>query len=188
MSSTYYTSLSGMMVASYGLQNTSNNVANMQSPGFKRSDVFYSSLGNGSGEEGLGCGVKVSGSSTNFTDGKYLETNNPSDLAIIGQGFFVVRMKTGELLYTRAGEFAFNNDGVLIDRRSGGEVQGYNSAGNLVAIHEKGPKTSAGKASRELFLNGQFVLLEQTEDEKKGQIGNLKNKYKNIKFEVAKVY
>ncbi len=80
MTNTYYTSLSGMIAASYGLQNTSNNVANMQSPGFKRNDVFYSSLGNGTGEEGLGAGVCVGGNKTNFSDGNYLETNNPSDL------------------------------------------------------------------------------------------------------------
>lgn len=159
----------------------------MQSPGFKRNDVFYSSLGNGNGEEGLGSGVCIGGNSINFSDGKYLETSNPSDLAIVGQGFFVIRIKTGELLYTRDGEFGFNNDGVLVDRHSGGEVQGYNSAGNLVPIHEKGPKNSPGKPTRELFLNGQFILLEKSDEDKK-QPGPFKNKYENIKFEVAKIY
>jgi flagellar hook protein FlgE len=187
MTNTYYTSLSGMLAASYGLQNTSNNVANMQSPGFKRNDVFYSSLGNGNGEEGLGCGVGIGGNATNFSDGKYLETSNPSDLAIVGQGFFVIRIKTGELLYTRDGEFGFNNAGVLIDRHSGGEVQGYDSAGNLVAIHEKGPKTSQGKATRELYLNGQMIRIEKSDEDKK-QPGPFKNNYENIKFSVAKVY
>lgn len=187
MTNTYYTSLSGMIAASYGLQNTSNNVANMQSPGFKRNDVFYSSLGNGNGEEGLGAGVCIGGNNTNFSDGNYLETNNPSDLAIVGQGFFVIRLKNGELRYTRDGEFGFNTAGILIDRHSGGEVQGYNNAGNLVAIHEKGPKTSIGKASRELFLNGQFILIEKS-DTDKNQPGPFKNKYENIKFSVAKVY
>ena len=85
MSSTYYTSLSGMTAASYGLQNTSNNIANMQSPGFKRSDVFYSSLGHS--------GVTVGGHNTNFSAGNYLETNNASDLAIVGNGFFIVKLK-----------------------------------------------------------------------------------------------
>ncbi|KTD51322.1 flagellar hook-basal body complex protein [Legionella quateirensis] len=187
MSNTYYTSMSGMLAASYGLQNTSNNVANMQSPGFKRNDVFYSSLGNGSGEEGLGSGVCIGGNATNFSDGNYLETSNPSDLAIVGQGFFVIRLKNGELRYTRDGEFEFNNDGILIDRHSGGEVQGYNNAGNLVPIHGKGPKNSPGKASHEIFLNGQFILQEKTDDEK-NQPGPFKNNYKNIKFSVAKIY
>ncbi len=187
MTNTYYTSLSGMLAASYGLQNTSNNVANMQSPGFKRSDVFYSSLGNGSGEEGLGSGVCVGGTTTNFSDGKYLETSNPSDLAVIGQGFFIVRLKTGELLYTRDGEFGFNNDGILIDRHSGGQVQGYNKAGNLVPIHEKGPKNSPGKATHEIFLKGQFILKEKSDSEK-NQPGPFKSKYQDINFSIINVY
>jgi flagellar hook protein FlgE len=188
MSTTYYTSLSGMLAASYGLQNTSNNVANMQSPGFKRNDVFYSSLGNGNGEEGLGSGVCIGGNATNFSDGKYLETNNPSDLAIVGQGFFVVRIKTGELLYTRDGEFGFNNDGILIDRHSGGVVQGYSKSGELVPIHEKGPKTADGKATHEVFLKGQFILQEKTEDEQKNQPGPFKSKYKDINFSLMTIY
>ncbi|WP_298626869.1 flagellar hook-basal body complex protein [uncultured Legionella sp.] len=187
MTNTYYTSLSGMIAASYGLQNTSNNVANMQSPGFKRTDVFYSSLGNSNGEDSLGAGVCIGGSSTNFSEGKYLETSSPSDLAIVGQGFFVIRLKTGELQYTRDGQFGFNADGILIDRHSGGEVQGYNEAGNLVAIHEKGPKTSQGKASHEIFLKGQFILKEKTDDQQKDPTP-MKNKYQNITFSVAKVY
>ena len=186
MTNTYYTSLSGMLAASYGLQNTSNNVANMQSPGFKRNDVFYSSLGNGNGEEGLGAGVCIGGSATNFSDGKYLETSNPSDLAIVGQGFFVIRLKSGELCYTRDGEFEFNNDGILIDKHSGGQVQGYNNAGNLVPIHGKGPKSSQGKASHEIFLNGQFILLEKSGTE--NDSNPLKNNYENISFSVAKIY
>lgn len=198
MTSTYYTSLSGMLAASYGLQNTSNNVANMQSPGFKRNDVFYSSLGNGNGEEGLGSGVRIGGNATNFSDGKYLETSNPSDLAIVGQGFFVIRLKSGELLYTRDGEFGFNNDGILIDRHSGGEVQGYNNAGNLVPIHEKGPKTSSGKPSGDVFLNGQFILKEKAKSDPDIPIPtpdipdpdptHIPSKYENVKFSVTKIY
>lgn len=187
MSNTYYTSLSGMLAASYGLQNTSNNVANMQSPGYKRTDVFYSALGNGTGDEGLGSGVCVAGNTTNFSDGQYLETTNPADVAIVGQGFFVIRLKSGELRYTRDGEFGFNPAGILVDKHSGGEVQGYNKSGTLVPIHSQGPKTSAGKASKHLFLKGQFILIEKSEDDQK-QPGPFKNKYENIKCSVAKIF
>lgn len=187
MSNTYYTSLSGMLAASLGLQNTSNNMANMQSPGFKRSSLFYSSLGYGANDEGLGSGVYLSGKVTNFSDGKHLPTSNPTDLAIVGQGFFVIRFKSGELLYTRNGEFGFDNDGVLVDKRSGGQVQGYDSAGHLVAIHEKGPKTAKGKPSHEIFLNGKWIRKEKSETEQ-NQPGPFKNKYEDVKFEVMKVY
>lgn len=186
MSTTYYSSLSGMMSASYGLQNTSNNMANMQSPGFKKTDVFYSSLGGGNGDDGLGSGVCISGTITNFSKGKMLSTSSATDLAIDGNGFFIIRQKSGELLYTRNGQFNFNKDGILIDPRSGGEVQGYDRAGNLVSIHEKGPKTSQGKATHEIYLNGSWVRVEKSEEDKKTD--PFKNKYNDYKCEVMNVY
>lgn len=186
MTNTYYTSLSGMLAASYGLQNTSNNVANMQSPGFKRSDVFYSSLGNGSSDL-LGSGVQVGGTTTNFCEGKYFGTGNPSHLAIVGSGFFIIKLKNNELAYTRNGDFEFNNYGVLVDKRSGGEVQGYNPAGNLVSIHQYGPKTTPGKPTSMVYLKGQFIRIEKSEEEQK-EPGPFKSKYKNIEFSLDTIY
>lgn len=164
MSNTYYTSLSGMMAASYGLQNTSNNVANMQSPGFKRSDVFYSSLGNPTHHDGLGSGVYVGGQITNYNAGKLLTTNNPTDLAISGNGLFIVKMKNGELRYTRDGEFVFNQEGLLTDRHSGGLVQGYDKHGNLADISRFGEKTYPGKASHFVDLKGEFIIAKREDD------------------------
>ena len=186
MSNTYYTSLSGMLAASYGLQTTSNNFSNMQSSGFKRSDVFYSSLGNGNSDL-LGSGVQVGGSLTNFADGKYLGTGKPCDVAIVGQGFFVIKVKANEFVYTRDGEFGFNEQGILVDKHSGGEVQGYDAAKNLVPIRQHGPKTVPGKASSSLYLKGQFILLEKPEEDLKDP-SPFKNKYKNIEFNLDKVY
>lgn len=156
MTSTYYSSLSGMLAASHGLQNSSNNISNMQSNGFKRSDLFYTSLGNGTGEEGFGQGVQVGSKSINYSEGNYLSASSSSNLAIKGQGFFVIKLKNNELLYTRNGNFEFQN-GVLIDKQTKGQVQGYDSSGHLISIAEKGPKISAGKASRDVFINGSFV-------------------------------
>jgi len=177
-----------MLAASYGLQNTSNNVANMQSPGYKRSDVFYSSLGNSNGDDSLGSGVRVGSTTINFSEGNYLDTRNPADLAIEGQGFFIIRLKNGELCYTRDGEFSFNDEGVLIDKHSGGQVLGYDRSKNLVPIHEKGPKTSAGKATHEVFLNGQFILHKKSETDQQNQPGPFKSKYENSTFSLYKIY
>lgn len=199
MSSIYYTSLTGMMAAGFGLQNTSNNVSNMQSPGFKRSDVFYSSLGYDSNFSSMGSGVTVGGTVTSFSDGKYIPTSNPTELAIIGQGFFIVRMKTGEFLYTRDGEFVFNNAGILIDRHSGGVVQGYDSSGHLVSIHEKGPESAAGKASHHVYMKGKWVIEKEDDktkdpndptppDPRPADDKDTKNQYKNVTFEVASIY
>lgn len=187
MSTTYYTSLSGMMAASYGLQNSSNNVANMQSHGYKRNDVFYSALGQG--QDHLGSGVSISGHTTNFSAGNYLETTNPSDLAIVGNGFFIIRLKNGELRYTRDGEFGFNNDGMLVDKHSGGLVQGYNSNGELVSIHQFGPKASPGKATHSIDLNGEFVIIELEKDSNSPVNPDpYKSKYEFIQFTIGEVY
>ncbi|KTD26825.1 flagellar hook-basal body complex protein [Legionella israelensis] len=197
MNSIYYTSLTGMMAASFGLQNTSNNVSNIQSPGFKRSDVFYSSLGYDEQFGGLGSGVTIGGKAINFSEGKYLPTNNATDLAIIGQGFFIVRLKNGEFLYTRDGEFVFNESGILIDRHSGGIVQGYNSAGHLTPIYAKGPETAVGKITHHVYLKGKWVIEKQDSSEKgdndptppdPSDSMEDKNQYKNIKFDVTSIY
>jgi flagellar hook protein FlgE len=181
MSSTYYTSLSGMIAASYGLQNTSNNIANMQSPGFKRNEVFYSSLGQS--------GVTVSGHSTNYNAGNYLETGNTTDLAIVGNGFFMVKLKNDELLYTRDGEFGFNKDGVLMDKHSGGIVQGYDKKGHLVPIHQSGSKTNPGKPTHSIDLSGEFVIVEQEKDPNSPENPDpFKSKYENIRFEIVNVF
>ncbi|CAM4394726.1 MAG: Flagellar hook protein FlgE [Legionella sp.] len=182
MTSTYYSSLSGMLAASYGLQNTSNNIANMQSHGFKRSDVFYSSLGNGHGEEGNGHGVRVHGTSINFKGGNPQETGSGSDLAIVGNGFFVVKLKNNELVYTRDGHFEFQN-GVLTDLKTGGQVQGYDHAGNLAPIYNTGPKISAGKATRNVFIHGKFVPQEKEKNQQ-----TTMSTYEDITFELKDIY
>ena len=188
MTSTYYTSLSGMIAASYGLQNTSNNVANMQSPGFKRKDVFYASLGNGGGQDSLGSGVSVGGHSTNYSAGNYIDSGNPSDLAIVGNGFFIVKLKNGELLYTRDGEFRFNTDGMLIDKHSGGLVQGYDPKGSLTSIHQFGPKTNPGKATHSLDVSGEFIITELADSTEPKDPDPLKSKFERIKFKVASIF
>lgn len=172
MSLSYYTSLSGMMAASYGLQNSSNNLANMQSPGFKRKDVFYSSLGTG---------VSIHNQVCNFSQGHYLETGNPSDLAIVGHGFFIVKLNNGELIYTRDGEFEFNKAGLLIDKQSQGLVQGYNSKGELVSLHQFGSKTSPGKATQSIDLKGELIIIPL----EKGPEPLPESKYERISFTVS---
>ncbi len=185
MNSTYYTSLSGMMAASYGLQNTSNNIANMQSPGFKRNDVFYSSLGNNSNPGQSGSGVYVGGHGTSFTQGTCHETNNPCDMAIVGNGYFIVRLANNELLYTRDGEFGFEK-GILTDKHSGGIVQGFNKQGSLIPISQFGPDTCPGKATSNIDLKGEFVAIELEKNTSEPQNPDpTKSKYAPIKFDVS---
>ena len=187
--STYFTSLSGMLAANYGLQNASHNIANMQSPGFKRSDVFYASLSNGDHQDSLGSGVTIGGHNTNFAAGNYLETGNPSDLAIIGQGFFIIRLKQGELRYTRDGEFGFNQEGLLIDKHSGGLVQGYNKNGALSSISQFGPLSSPGKATQMVNLKGEWIIIElENEPNTPENPDPFKSKYERVRFDINTIY
>lgn len=157
----------------------------MQSPGFKRNDVFYSSLGSGSGDDKPGSGVCVGGHATNFSQGNYLETNNPSNLAIVGNGFFIVKLANGELLYTRDGEFGFNTNGILVDNHSGGMVQGYNAQGSLVPISQYGSDINPGKPTSSVDLKGEMVIIELENDTQGPQDPDpFKSKYEQIKFDV----
>ncbi|KTC99028.1 flagellar hook protein FlgE [Legionella geestiana] len=152
MSNTWYTSLSGMHAASAGLQNTSANISNLQSAGFKRHEWYFSSLSQDA--RGYPEGVRSGNSSINFSAGAYQQTGNPTDLAIIGDGFFVLRLADDRLLYTRAGQFYFNESGVLCDRRTQAEVMGLDGSGQLIPIIQTGPKHVPGAATHSLNLGG----------------------------------
>jgi flagellar hook protein FlgE len=125
-----YTGLAGMTAYSQGLDLISNNVANLNTPGFKISDplfreIVYRHLGTGgsrdSGSMPSGAGVQMSAAGLSFRQGELRETGNSLDAAIDGSGFFVLDVD-GQYRYTRAGQFEFNDDGVLVDKASGGKV------------------------------------------------------------------
>ncbi len=122
-----------------------NNIANVNTTGFKSSRVTFSEMLNqtirsGQGGEDapqtsmqIGLGVRVSAINRNFSQGSLQQTGIQTDVALEGQGFFMVREGNQNLL-TRSGSFAFNQNGVLVDN-AGRSVQGFNadSAGNILA-------------------------------------------------------
>lgn len=122
--------LSGLKAESTALSTISNNLANMNTIGYKDanvtfSDMFYQSLGssgNGNPEQ-LGSGTQISSVDTNFTGGPIETTGVSSDVAISGNGFFVVQ-KDGSYQYTRAGNFKVSNAGFLTSA-DGDLVMGY---------------------------------------------------------------
>jgi flagellar hook protein FlgE len=118
-----YTSLSGMTAYTDGLDLISNNVANMNTPGFKLSDPMFRDLvtqAGGSidqGSESLqqnGAGVTFQQSTISLQQGQLQTTGNSLDAAINGSGFFVVD-NNGQREYTRAGQFQFDADGNLVE-------------------------------------------------------------------------
>jgi flagellar hook protein FlgE len=134
----FNTALSGMSAASSDLRITGNNIANASTIGFKASraefaDVYASSL-LGTGSNQVGAGVKLARVAQQFDQGTISFTNNSLDLAIDGNGFFVLS-DGGSRSYTRAGAFAVDNEG-FITSGTGARVQGFtaNDAGTLSGI------------------------------------------------------
>lgn len=190
MSNIYFNSLAGMMAASFGLKNVSNNVSNMQSPGYKGSNVFFQSIGGGGNLNdnlggNIGNGVSVGDSNINFRQGNLESTGISTHLAIDGEGFFIVQMKSGEYLYTRDGEFDFDKDGYLIDTHTKGYVMGYDKAGHLTKITKNGPETYPGKATSEVLLSGNIYYEEIIKNNPNNNDDSTdKSKYKKITFTV----
>jgi flagellar hook protein FlgE len=134
----FSTPLSGLTAAQQQLQSVSNNLANIDTDGYKDqtltfSDVF-SQTGetNGSGDPlQTGSGVTVSSTDSNFTEGSLNATGTASNMALSGNGFFVAQSSSGLPDYTRAGDFTTNNDG-NITTPDGQLVLGYPAVNGVV--------------------------------------------------------
>ena len=129
--------LSGLDSDSTALNTIANNLANLNTTGFKAqitdfSDLFYQQFGSaGSGDPiDVGTGVRVSSIETNFTNGSPTATGSASDVALQGSGFFVLG-NGGQVEYTRDGTFNVNSDGALISQ-GGLSVMGYPATNGVV--------------------------------------------------------
>ncbi len=126
---TLYTAATGMEALETKLDVIANNMANINTTGFKKDranfeDLFYKqerlpgtldSDGNrtSTGVE-IGLGTRVSSTQSDFDQGAFLTTGNQLDLAIEGEGFLRVQDPNGDFLYTRAGNLGINADGNLV--------------------------------------------------------------------------
>ena len=124
-----FTAATGMQAHSTVVDTTANNLANVDTTGFKRSQVEFQDLlyqtvrapgtqgANGSeiptGIQ-IGSGVRTSGISKIFSPGVFENTSNDFDVSIQGQGFFQVLMPNGDQRYTRDGSFRLNSTGQLV--------------------------------------------------------------------------
>ena len=124
-----YSGVSGLSAYSHEISVIGNNIANVNTTGFKESrgnfaDILSQSSGTG-GTLQVGRGISVSNVSPIFTQGTFQSTSLPGDLAIDGEGFFIVKdPSTNALLYTRNGNFALNRDGKLANPQ-GFILQGF---------------------------------------------------------------
>ncbi len=122
----FQVALSGLNAASTDLQVTSNNIANANTIGFKSSRAEFSDVYSGEAS-GIGAGVRLTEVRQAFTQGNVEITERQLDLAISGNGFFIVN-DNGSLLYSRVGAFGLNAAG-FVENAEGERLQVYPAQG-----------------------------------------------------------
>lgn len=145
MSSSLLAGVSGLTANQQMLNVVGNNLANLNTTGFKAqtplfSDLLYQTLSpasassNGSGTNPIqvGFGTTTSTIETNFTQGALTTTGSPLDVAIQGNGFFVANNGTQDL-YTRAGSFNIDSAGYLVDPATGYKIQRTGTVGEATS-------------------------------------------------------
>lgn len=166
----------GMMAQQLHVEVISNNIANMTTTGFKRmrpefQDLLYQSqrrIGAASSADGsivpagvqLGLGVKAASVYRVMEQGNLVNTENSLDLAVQGAGHFVIELPTGELGYTRSGNFQLSPDGEIVT------ADGYLVAPGIVvpedaidvSINAEGMVTAKVQGEVQLRQLGQLEL------------------------------
>ncbi|MDP1616931.1 flagellar basal-body rod protein FlgG [Phenylobacterium sp.] len=170
------TAATGMSAQQLNVEVISNNIANMNTVGFKKQraefqDLLYHTMeraGAQSSEQGtivptgvqIGGGVKA-GSVYRITEqGAVTQTGNPYDIAIEGRGFFQVLLPSGEMAYTRAGNLSLNADGQLVTE-DGYEIQPAIAVPNdavSIAVSKGGQVQAVRAGQTEAEVVGQIEL------------------------------
>lgn len=138
--------LSGLTANATALSVVGNNLANINTVGFKASTVNFSDLvsqtvgGSSFNPMQIGLGVGTSAITPNFSQGSPESTGTATNVAIQGNGFFVLKNGSGGLEYSRAGDFTFDNNGNLVSP-DGSKVQGYTALNANGTINSTGQPT-----------------------------------------------
>jgi len=154
---------SGLLNHAKGLRVVGNNLANVNTPGFKSSQLQFANLFDQGGTHGsqtaqsgdlssTGAGLASLGSQVNFRAGLEQGTGNPLDLMIAGNGFFVIK-RDEQILYTRSGDFRFDDKGILVNA-TGDHVMAQDTSGKLVDITLDNLERNMPKATTTVNFNG----------------------------------
>ncbi len=166
----------GMMAQQLHVEVISNNIANMTTTGYKRrrpefQDLLYQSqrrIGAATGQDGsivpagveLGLGVKTAAVYRVHGQGNLVNTENSLDLAIQGDGFFVVELPSGDTAYTRSGNFQLSPDGLIVTADGYTVSPGITVPGDAIeiSISAEGQVTAKIEGQVELADLGQLDL------------------------------
>lgn len=159
-----HTAASGMTAQETNVSTISNNIANVNTTGFKRGRTEIDDLGYETIQEAgarssattqynvgtqIGSGAKVSAIRKEFTVGSPQVTNNPFDLMINGEGFFGVIMPNGELKFTRDGSFNVDAQGTMVNKQGYKVYPGLSFPPNTASVN------IAENGKIEAFIKGQ---------------------------------
>lgn len=213
-----YSGVSGLRVHQSKMDTIGNNIANVNTVGFKRGQVTFQEVFSqvtrgasapsggkgGTNPQQVGMGVAIGSINTIHTVGPGQRTDNPTDLMIDGEGFFVVSDDSNfnNKFYTRAGNFTLDRDGSLVTA-DGFKVLGYMAdkngnidTSNVSGIRINKSETSAPTATENIIFKGNLdsripAVKDLTDPDEKGQLidtvvtDSLGNSYK-VTFEVKK--
>jgi flagellar hook protein FlgE len=177
LASSLSTALTGLQAAETVIDVAGNNLANSNTVGFKASEAQFAtqflqtqSLGSGptansggTNPRQIGLGTQVAEITPDFGQGTIQISANTSDLAIEGEGFFMVEGPTGEPLYTRNGIFKTNSDNELVTI-TGNRLLGHGidedfqiEPTTLVPLTIPLGETAVAQATQNVFLEGAFI-------------------------------
>ena len=163
-----YTSVSSMLNLQERQSVLTNNLANIKTNGYKEdtlisksfdemtlsnNDNYKNGIPNHQNLGGLSFGTKIDEVITNFKQGSFISTENNSDFALNGSGFFQVRDHDGNMFYSRDGSFKVNSHGYLVTN-GGYNVMGTNQASNSTEPIYVGNGKMALNSSNELTIEG----------------------------------
>ncbi len=159
MNLSLYSAATGMEAQQLNLNTIANNLANVNTPGFKRSkiefqDLLYQKPTRASGTDSgggnivptgieVGNGSRVAATSKVFTQGQLTNSGEPLDLAIQGDGFFEIQKPDGTFAYTRDGSFKLNSQGQVVTIDGLPVLSGFQSipSGATVTVSQNGQVT-----------------------------------------------
>ncbi|MCX8111215.1 MAG: flagellar hook protein FlgE [Syntrophorhabdaceae bacterium] len=180
MLSSLFSGISGLVTNGQSINVVGNNIANVNTVGYKASrttfqDVLYQSITSATGTSQVGRGSTLGSVDTLFSQGSFESTSEATDLAIGGSGYFIVKSPENDMLYyTRAGQFRFDKEGKMINP-GGYIVQGKEidrATKTPVGVSENiviSPEPSEPKATEKV---GMAVNL-QSNATWKGTVGSL---------------
>lgn len=164
LSSSLFSGISGLTTLGNSMQIIGDNIANVNTIGFKGSsysfqDLLAQATSTQSGTSQIGRGVALGDIYSGFEQGSFESTGNTTDLGIGGEGFFIVREPASDqLFYTRAGNFRFDQDGYLINPE-GYVVQGWqldedgNNVGSVSDIQLSSFTSSPSETTQMTIIN-----------------------------------